>query len=211
MANRRYSSQFRFSFHKFPVQLDASFTVDADDTAGAGITGLDTEGITAVYMHTSATPATGSPNPDAGYILVKFSDSYNKVINVESDRRSPTSGSDISTGLNVGTPYVISALGSTTTAQWQTAGLPTNMTPAVGQSFIAAATSVAGGGTVQASSVSGIDSIEVVGDPNATLRSTTPGQGGYVVLQCLLDGVVTAPADGTEIDLSFLLSNSNLY
>lgn len=211
MANRRYSSQFRFSFHHFPVSLDCNFVVDSTNGNGLGLRSLKTQGISNVYMHTSSTPAAGSPNPSSGYILVQFVDGYNSYIDGFSGQVSPLSGSNISSGLTIGNPYVITSVGASTPAQWQAAGLPTGQTPTAGQAFIAAATSIAGGGLVQASLVSGIDHIEVVGDPNQTLRSNLPGQGGYMILQCLAAGVVTAPANGSVIGLDFQLSNSNLY
>lgn len=211
MANRRYSSQFRFSFHHFPVSLDCNFIVDSANGNGLGLRSLKTEGISAVYMHTSATPAAGNPNPAAGYILVQFSDSYNSYIDGFSGQVAPLSGSPISSGLTVGVPYVIVSLGASTTAQWQAAGVPSNVTPSVGLSFIAAATSVAGGGSVEAVLVSGIDHIEVVGDPRQSLTSNQPGQGGYMILKCLSAGSVTAPTDGSVIGLDFQMSNSNLY
>lgn len=211
MANRRYSSQFRFSFHHFPVSLDANFVVDSTNGNGLGLRTLKTEGIANIFMHTTSTPAAGSPNPAAGYIYVQFSDSYNSYIDGFSGQVAPLSGSPISSGLTIGVPYVIVSLGASTTAQWQTAGVPTNVIPSVGLSFIAAATSVAGGGTVEAVLVSGIDHIEVVGDPRQSLTSQTPGQGGYMILKCLAAGSVTAPADGTVLGLDFQMSNSNLY
>ena len=211
MANRRYSSQFRFSFHHFPVSLDANFIVDSANGNGLGLRSLKTEGITNIYMHTTSTPAPGSPNPAAGYIFVQFDDSYNSYIDGFSGQVAPLSGSPITSGLTVGVPYVIVSLGASTTAQWQAAGVPSNVTPSVGLSFIAAATSVAGGGSVEAVLVSGIDHIEVVGDPRQSLTSNQPGKGGYMILKCLAAGSVTAPADGSVIGLDFQMSNSNLY
>lgn len=289
MANRRYSSQFRFSFHHFPVSLDANFIVDPNNGNGLGQRSLKTEGITNVFMHTTpaATTATsvfasgastiyvsstvnlvpgevvtdtttggnitggttivsvntvnstitlsaptagasaaspgdtlsfamtaalaGNPNPASGYIYVQFSDSYNSYIDGFSGYVAPLSGTPLTSGLTTGIPYVIVSLGATTTAQWQTAGVPTNVTPAVGLSFIAAATSVAGGGSVEAALTSGIDHIEVVGDPRTTLTSNTPGQGGYMILKCLSAGSVTAPTTGSTVGLDFQMSNSNLY
>lgn len=211
MANRRYSSQFRFSFRHFPVSLDCNFVVDSTNGNGLGERSLKTQGISAVYMHTTSTPAAGSPNPAPGYIYVQFSDGYNSYIDGFSGQVSPLSGTPISSGLTIGNPYVIVSLGASTAAQWSAAGLPAGQVAAVGQAFIAAATTVAGGGAVEASLVSGIDHIEVIGDPNTTLRSNLPGQGGYMILQCLAAGVVTAPANGTVIGLDFQLSNSNLY
>jgi len=169
----------------------------------------------AVTLSAAATsnsaPISSSSGIGPGYILVQFSDNYNSYIDGFSGQVSPLSGSSISSGLVVGQPYVIVSLGSSSVAQWQTAGLLPNMTPQVGQTIIAAATSVAGGGAVQAPAVSGIDHIEVIGDPRASLTANQPGLGGYMVLQCLFEGVPTAPADGSVIGLDFQMSNSNLY
>jgi hypothetical protein len=159
----------------------------------------------------NAQPIASSNGIAAGYMIVRFSDEYNRYIDGFSGQVSPLSGSSISSGMTVGNPYVIVSVGSSTPAQWQAAGLPSDQVPAVGQAFIAAATSVAGGGLVQAVTVSGIDHIEVVGDPNTTLASTTPGKGGYMILQCLFEGIPTAPTDGTVIGLDFQMSNSSLY
>lgn len=289
MASRRYSSQFRFSFHKFPVSLDCNFIVDPSNGNGLGQRSLKTQGITNVFMNTTpaATTATsvfasgattifvsstvnlvpgevvtdtttsgnitagttilsvntvnstitlsaptagasaaspgdtlsfamtatlaGNPNPAAGYIYVQFADSYNSYIDGYSGFVAPLTGSPISSGLTVGLPYVIVSLGASTPAQWQAAGLPASTAPAVGASFIAEATSVAGGGLVQTSGSSGIDHIEVVGDPRQTLTSTQPGKGGYMILKCLFEGSLTAPTTGTTIGLDFQMSNSNLY
>lgn len=213
MANRMFR-QFFNSLHKYPVILDCNFIVDSANGNGLGIRSLkptgSAKGIASVYMHTSSTPATGNPNPASGYIVVNFTDSWYGYISGFSGQVAPLSGSSATT-TTAGSPVVIVSLGTATLAQWQAAGLPVGQTPTVGQAFIALATSVAGGGAVEASLVSGIDHIEVIGDPNQTLRSSVPGQGGYMILQCLAAGVVTAPANGSVIGLDFQLSNSNLY
>jgi len=185
------------------------------DTLGGTVNGSLIALTGAVTLSAATTsnsqPISSSNGIAPGYILVRFSDEYNRYTDGFSGQVSPLSGSSITSGLVVGQPYVIVSVGSSTPAQWQAAGLPSDQVPAVGQTFFAAATSISGGGAVQGSSVSGIDHIEVVGDPNSTLASTTPGKGGYMILQCLFEGVPTAPTDGTVIGLDFQMSNSNLY
>ncbi len=132
---------------------------------------------------------------------------------------SPLSGTSISSGMTVGAPYVLVHVGASTPAQLATAGLPLNITPAVGVAFIAAATSVAGGALVQAPALagSGIDHIEVVGDANLMNNAgayamqgsqAQVGNGMMFVLQCFANGVPAAPADGTVIGLQFYMNKS---
>src|SRR5580698_1169620 len=51
-------------------QIDCNFIVDSSNGNGLGIRSLKGSGCASVYMHTSATPAAGNPNPASGYILV---------------------------------------------------------------------------------------------------------------------------------------------
>lgn len=219
MANRRFQ-QFFNTLHTKPVLLDCNFIVTP--TNGAGVTSLKGPGIQNVFMHTSTTPVTGNPNPANGIILVQFQDCYNAWFGGMSQMDSPTTGSNLTSGLTVGVPYVITVLGATTLAQWQTAGLPVGITPALGVPFIALATSVAGGGAVKAVGNSGIGSIEVIGDTNTTLTSSTAtvlgaSSGAYMMLQCLgataagdTTQIPKAPTAGTKIHLDFYLSSSRI-
>lgn len=133
-------------------------------------------------------------NPASGLVMVQFQDNYNKYLFGPSSIQSPLSGADIniSTGssLTLGNAYVITAVGTTTEAQWNAVGVPVGITPAVGVSFVAIATSGSGTGKVQAPSVSGLTSIEVVGEPNSTIISSAAtvmgiSSGAYMMLQCL--------------------------
>jgi hypothetical protein len=214
MSNRR-DIQFTYNPHNKATVLDCSFIVDHSNGNGLGIRSLKPSGrISSVFMNTSATPAAGNPNPAAGVIVVNLQDNYNRYLGGYSGFVSALSGSAISSGLSVGSPYVIVSLGSSTLAQWQAAGLNANIVPAVGASFIAAATSVAGGGSVEApaSAGSGIDHIEVLGDANQMNSNGAAvqgaGQGMQLILLCYKNGVLTAPADGTVIGLNFYLNNS---
>jgi hypothetical protein len=115
---------------------------------------------------------------------------------------SPLTGSAL-TSTTASHAYVITSLGTTTPAQWAAAGLPVGLTPTVGQSFIAIATGAIGGtGTVQAQGASGVDSLEVVGDPNQMVAATG---GSLIIAQFLLGGVLTAPADNTVVGMRFVM------
>lgn len=175
------------------------------NTNASGITSLDGtgSGVANVFMHTTTTPTTGSPNPAAGYIYVNLAAPYTFYRNGGSGIRPPLSGSPISVsaGLTAGLAYTITSLGTTTPAQWSTLGMPAGLTPALGLSFIAI-TSAAGGGTgqVQVPAASSIDHVELINDPNLTANAAG---GSTLIFRCMSGGSLTAPAAGTTIDLSF--------
>lgn len=161
----------------------------------------------------------GNPNPEAGVIIINLQDNYNRFLSGFGGRVVALSGSSISSGLTVGNPYVIVSLGASTAAQWQAAGVPMNITPAVGVAFIAAATSVAGGGLVQAPAASGdgIFSIDGIGDANqmnsngATVLGA--GQGMQLMFGCYKDSaadapVLAAPSNGAVISFVLYMNNS---
>lgn len=187
MANRRFT-QFFNTLHTKPVLLDCSFTVDP--TNAAGVSGLVGPGIEAVYMNAN-TPSSSNPDPAAGYVVVKLQDNYHKLYSAIASVRSPNSGSNLlvaSAGLTVGQVYVITVLGTTTTAQWIALGVPRGITPAVGVPFVALATSATGTGAVQipAAAGSGIVGFETVGDSDLVINSALPniaGQqsGSYII------------------------------
>ena len=168
--------------------------------------------------------AVGSPTPTgpaANYIYIQFQDNFNAYYFGTSGFASPVSGTPISISgssvMTIGNPYIIVSVGTSTQANWAAVGLPAGQIPTVGQSFIATAT---GGGTgtgiVEAPSVSGLTSIELVGDPNQSFGANFNGasflgggwSGSYMVLQCLNGSTPAAPANGTVIALSFFMGNS---
>jgi len=220
MSQRR-KNQFYYTMHKYPVQIDCNFIVDSANGNGLGIRSLKGAGVGNVFMHTSATPGSNAgqlnPNPAAGYISVQFTENYNFYYFGTAGFVAPLSGTPL-TSVTAHTTYVIVSLGTTTLAQWQAAGLPVGITPAVGAAFVATATGAIGGTgavEVQATGGAGIDHIEVIGDPNKTIVSqagAVMGQpnGSSMQLVALKNGVVTAPADGTVIGLSFVFSNSQI-
>lgn len=224
MANRRFT-QFYSTLHSKPVQLDCIFTVTPSNANGT--TAVTGPGIAAVYMHTSTTPSAGNPNPSNGHVLVQFQDTYNGYYFGGAQFQSPNSGSSISisgsTVMTIGAPYTITAVGTTTTAQWVVAGVPVGIAPAVGVTFFAAITGGGTGtGTVQAplATGSGILAVDVIGNPVTTLKSSAAtvagsSSGAYMVLRTLAATnsstttlVATAPATGSVCRLKFVLSNS---
>ena len=86
---------------------------------------------------------------------------------------------------DINTGFTVSAITYTTLAKdWAHVGLQPGLTPAVGQAFIAATTGGSlGTGTVIAPGVSGIVSVEVIGDPNASIaNSNIAANGGALLL-----------------------------
>lgn len=198
-------------------QIDINFVVDHSNGNGLGIRSLKGSPlVSAVYMNTSASPAVGNPNPLAGFVLVQFAEAFQGYVSGFAGFVSPLSGTpvNVTSGLTLHQPYVIVSVGTTTPAQWQTLGLPSNIVPAVGVSFIAKTASAGSGtGVVETPSASGILEVEVVGDPNTTLNPATGG--GYVLSQFLAPTIntgayvtpiiPTAPADGSVCGLRFSL------
>lgn len=209
MANR-YLNQFYYTFHKMPALVDCNFIVDSTNGNGLGIRSLKGPGIKAVYMHTTQTPAAGNPNPGSGVIVVQLQDNWFRYFGGFSGQVQPVSGTPL-TATTANVAYVITSLGTATAAQWQAVGLPAGFVPAVGMAFIATASATIGGSAtveVSAAAGSGIDHIEVLGDPNTTIN--TPAAPSQIILQCFAGGTKTAPADGSVIGLSFYLSNSSV-
>lgn len=208
-----------------PVLLDCNFIVDS--TNPDGVRSLKGPGIEAVYMHTGTTPSAENPNPAAGYAVIKFQDNYKRLFGVYGGTVSPTSGSSLlvaSAGLSVGAVYVITILGTTSTAQWNALGVPVGTTPAVGVAFVAKATSATGTGAVQLPLATGAGVLvaDVIGNTNLQLNSSLPniaGQqsGSYAIVRFLgatnsstTTLVAKAPANETVVQLSFYLSNSKI-
>lgn len=221
-ANRNFANSRIYTGHVMPVLLDCNFVVDSTNGNGLGIRSLKGPYVQSVYMHTSATPAAGNPNPASGTIVVQLQDGYSRSYSGLHAFVSPVSGSAIkidNSAMTAGVAYIITTLGDATAAKWHAIGVPAGVTPAVGVSFIAATNG--GAGNVLTSRVmataatgSGIASIETVGDPNlsiAPLPSAAQGYGASFILECRdYAGAKAAPADGTVISLAFLLSNSSI-
>ncbi len=225
-----------YSGHVKPVMLDCNFIVDADDSAGLGITSLKGPYVQNVFMHTSATPGAGNrapstpgiavtnPNPAEGTIVVQLEDNYAKLYAVDFSIASPSSGSDVkidNSAMTAGVAYTITTLGDATAAKWLAIGVPAGITPAVGVTFIAASNGGAGNtltSRVQATAAagSGIASIELVGPMPSQLSlgpdaQDSQGFGAQILLQCRdYAGAIAAPAEGSIISLRLLLGDSSV-
>jgi hypothetical protein len=218
LANRKYTTDKLFQFEVMPVHLDCNFIVDSTNGNGLGIRSLKGEGIAAVYMHTSSTPAVGNPNPGTGIILTQFTDRYARLLSSYGGFVSGVGSLSTSTTTNV--INTIAILGTATVAQWRAVGLPKDVQPAVGVSFIATSSAVIGGSAeVGLAIASGCDHIEAAGNPSldssqamrlpqALIQPIGQVVGGFNMSRCMLNTTPTAPADGTVISLSFRLSNS---
>lgn len=120
---------------------------------------------------------------------------------------SPLSYSAAVAGLATGFSFALS-VNDTNLQDWQGIGLPKGLTPTVGQSFIASASGAGNSsGLVIAPGVSGVQSVEVIGDPNQSIGPLPQGgsahEGGWILVQFLSNGGATAPANGSVVGMSF--------
>lgn len=215
MANRAFMNfGHKYANATMPVEVSCNFVVDSTNGNGLGIRSLKSNGyIQSVRMHTTAT-SPDSLNPASGFIQITFKDNYNRSLGGSLSLVSPISGTPL-TATTAGLAYTIVSLGTATLAQWQAAGVPIGFTPSVGFSFIAIATGTIGGSAaveVPATAGSNIDGIETVGDPNQSIsNSNTNTYGGAsLILRCMKQNVIQAPANETVIALTFQLDNSSV-
>lgn len=196
MANR-YFNQFAYSFHKMPVSIDMNVLIGA---TGA-VTSQASIGVAAVVRSTT------------GIYRIQFQDNYTNLYGVNWGFADGVTGASVAGGSFVtGTAYQIVTLGTTTQAQWVTAGLPVGLVAAVGQVFVAAGAG-AGTGTVKAVAHSGIFSVEILGSRAADIAPSGilgANVGGFVFVGTYnASGALADPTDGCNMWLKFSLSNSN--
>lgn len=126
---------------------------------------------------------------------------------------------------DVNSGFTVSAVTYTSLATaWQSVGLQPGLTPTVGQSFIATATGsavVASTATVIAAGVSGVISVEVIGNPNASINNSSiaTNGGAWLLVQFLAPTTSTgayiapmkptAPADNSVVGMSFCFDASS--
>lgn len=108
------------------------------------------------------------------------------------------------------------------TTDWNAVGVPKGVSPVPNVSFIAKAVgSGSSTGTVKAVGISGISSIEVIGDPTLSLGPTpergSPNVGGWVLVQFLAPTsssvttlIPTAPAAGTVVYMGFYVEQASI-
>ena len=156
--------------------------------------------------------AAGNPNPAPGYAMIRMKNNFNKYLGGFTGFVSPLSGSTV-TSVVAGQAYVIVSLGTATLAQWQAVGLPVGFVPAVGQSFIAIASqSIGGSGAVQAPAISGVNSVEVIGNPNLLLNNSNlaSNAGAILLVQFLGNGVLAPPVANSVCGMSFWFDGSSV-
>lgn len=200
-----------------PQEVALQFTVNAADTGGLGITGLKSNGwVRNVFMNTSQTPGSNdgvtNPNPAAGNILIQLKQNFNVFLGFNWSSRAVVTGSNL-TSVTDGVSYEITALGTTTAAQWLAVGVPAGVSAAVGLGFNAIASQAIGGtGTVKALTNAAVDSIQVVGNPSLGITSNIGRYGGqYLLLQCLGSGLALAnPTDTAVLNLRLFFDRSSV-
>jgi hypothetical protein len=173
-----------------PMGVFCNFIVDSANGNGWGVRSVKSNGyIEAVFMHTSQTAgkqnALTNPNPQSGYAIVTFKNNFNYYLGGFSGQVIPLTSTS-TTSLTANNVYVITSLGTTTLAQWQTAGLRPGFVPAVGSTFVAAATaSIGGTGTVGVPGVATALDVTVIGDSNQTIANSNIAQnaGAQIVVQ----------------------------
>lgn len=217
-----------------------STTVTVTSTAAAPVAGVPQDGTTVIPASGPAVPiifTVTSANATQGAI---YTDGSGNLYNVTATIASQTSLSTTGVGVPQGATLTkVSGTGDTTITfsaavtgwatgfsfavttsdtnlqDWQGVGLKPGLTPTVGQSFIATTTGAGGStGTAIAVGISGITSMEVIGDPSQSFAPMPQGGsahvGGWVLVQLLAPTsssvttlTPTAPAASTVIGMSF--------
>ena len=149
----------------------------------------------------------------AGTYQVSFQQAYNRFLALKGFVSAPSSGSTAAGALVPGTVYVIATLGTTTQAQWVTAGLNPAVTAAPGVAFLCAATS-GGTGTCSTPASPAVSQVAVVGNAQLTVSQGSGvivGNYPYVVVETLNAAFApTDPANGSTLWLSFWLRASSV-
>lgn len=201
-----------------------TFTVNAADTGGLGVTSVKSNGyVDAVFMHTSQTPGAvngiTNPNPQVGFANIIFKNPFNYWLGGNWMMNPPLTSTSTTSTTNHNV-YAITSLGTATLAQWQAAGLPQGFTPTVGQTFTAKATGTIGGSaTVGVPGVLTTVAVAPVGTPGVMVSNSNLAQNGGAQLTVSFLAatnsstttlVAAAPADGTVVYLQLCYDASTV-
>lgn len=204
MANRNFPQSKVFGFHLLPARVRCAITIGS---SGA-VSSVSGPGVNTVTK-------TGT-----GVYRIQLQDNYASFLHASATMIGQSvTGSDLDPNTAVvGTLYEITILGTTT--NWVTAGIPSGITPAVGQVFALAAAPTAGNGRVKLSVRSNITDIQLAGNPNSGWMNKQPfqaGSGGYVTIVCLAPTdatttteIPTNPISGDVILVDMLLNSSQV-
>lgn len=177
MANRNYIGKFMYTGHAMPVQIDVTWDIGATGAVTAGtIKGAYVSSVTRL---------------NTGIYQVKLNDNYQYLYQMRAALAGPASGSTVNAGSFItNTVYQITTVGNT---DWHAIGLPTGITAAVGVLFKA---SGAGSGTGVAAVpvTTGIDEIQLLGNPQLMLNPSTANKGALINIGCF---GTTATTTGT--------------
>lgn len=202
MANRNFPSQRIFGFHLLPVSIDGSVAIGGTGAVGT-VYGPGIASVTRLAV---------------GIYRIRLQDSYAKFLAADFKFQAPVSGSNVAaTALTPGLMYQITVMGTSTQANWVTAGVPSDITAAVGVVFLAAATS-SGTGQAKILGFSGISSVEILGSPDLMQPPiNVPNLGEYITIKCIgptsssvTTPIAVDPADGSTLFFRFLLNNSQI-
>lgn len=163
-------------------------------------------------------------NPSAPAGVFSFTSSGTTTVTIVSTRAQPLPGGPMDGAIATGFTFAVTKSKSNQN-NWNNVGLQKGIVPSLGASFVATAVGDATGGTssglVKVSGVSGISSIEVVGDPNQTLSPIamggSPNVGGWILVQFMsatsssvTTQIATAPAAGSTVGMSFYVEAGSI-
>lgn len=194
MALRNFLSQRFFNWHAMAVQLDAQITIGASG-APTLVTSSAAGSIPTSRGFKSITRLT------TGIYQVQLDDNYSQLLDYKANFTAGL-GNTVNMGsLVTSTVYQIVTLGTSTQAQFVTAGFPSGITAAPGMIFKAAGAG-AGNGTVKPLVANSSSRIELLGTPagvDGMLNNqpfTQGNGGGYITFQTIAStavGTVAAP------------------
>lgn len=225
MAGRNYRNNRIYNWHVFPVQLDAQISIAGTAGAPTLVTSSTITGSSPTATTQQSMGIKSITRLAAGQYQIQLDDNYVSLLNFSANFSCPVTGSSVAGGSFVtATVYQILTLGTTTQAQWVTAGVPSGVTAAIGVVFKAAGAG-AGSGTVKALTGPTADyQVAIMGSPDLMLNNqpfTQGGGGGYINFMTVgpktpgtssADAAPTAkdPDDGTVMYVKVLLSNSSI-
>lgn len=197
MASRQYRSNRIYNWHVFPVQLDAQISIGSSG-APTLVTSSTVPGSSPTASQSQSQGIKSITRLAAGTYRIQLDDNYSSLLSMEAMFTAPVSGGAVNMGsLVTNTIYQIVTLGTSTQAQWVTAGVPSGITAAPGVIFKAAGAG-AGNGTVKILGVNAARGMQILGGgPDLMLNSQPFNQGqggGYITFQCLGSaGTISTP------------------
>lgn len=162
-------------------------------------------------------------NPSAPNIA-PFSAAGTTTVTVTNVVNQPFPGGPAEGAIATGFTFAVTK-NKTNNQNWNNVGLPAGVLPALNASFIATAVGDAtlgtSSGTVKLPGVSGVGSIEIVGDPNQSIYPIPQGGSGHVGSWVLVQflsptsssvttAIATAPGNLSVVRLSFYLEQSSV-